>query len=37
VRIESSGRVYEARSFGLDQRLAVLEERVNELEEHRRG
>jgi hypothetical protein len=35
VRIESAGRVYEARSFGLDQRVTVLEERVNELEEPR--
>jgi len=37
VRIEAAGRVTDARSFGLDQRVAVLEERVNELEEPSRG
>jgi hypothetical protein len=36
VRIESAGRVNDARTFGLDQRLAVLEERVDGLEERPR-
>jgi len=33
VRIESVGRVNETRSIGLDQRVSVLEERLNDLED----
>jgi len=33
VRIESVGRVNETRSIGLDQRIAVIEERLNDLED----
>ena len=37
VRIESVGRVNETRSIGLEQRIAVLEERLNDLEDRPRG
>jgi len=33
VRIEAVGRVNETRSIGLDQRIAVIEERLNDLED----
>ena len=33
VRIESVGRVNETRSIGLEQRVSVLEERLNDLED----
>ena len=37
VRIEAVGRVNETRSIGLDQRIAVIEERLNDLEDRPRG